>query len=298
MYPLKVNPICVLFRLNMEGTAGLHALPQWRCLLSFLPREPAVLVLRSRPHGALLPAHLRLPKQPHRQRGRAAHEGARALGGCAPVCQPPARRQQQPHSSCQTWPRGQPGQAALSSQGARGRGEEPMRPEWCWPHSSGHWSAAGALPGGELQWGRAQWDVMGPPGTRHSWVASLAAFHAPLLFLCCCRFVSLIYQHCLCLETFVKLFLFPSCPIHPRDTGRPRILACSCTSRLPILSEMDGWKQHITSRCEFWSKRCTQTPVTPQLKTEGKEYPGIFQFGLLFSEGIWLQPDLSQAILV
>lgn len=155
MYPLKVNPTSVLFRLTMEGRDGLHALlQQWRCLLSFLPREPSVLVLCSRPHGPLLPAHLRLPKQPHRQRGRAAHEGARALGGRAPVCQPPARRQQQPHSSsCQTRPRGQPGQAALSSQGAHGRGEERMRPERCWPRGSGRWlchgvNCSGAVPSG------------------------------------------------------------------------------------------------------------------------------------------------------
>lgn len=117
-------------------------------------------------------------------------------------------------------------------------------------------------------------------------MASLAAFHAPLLFLCRCRFIPLIYQHYLCLETFVKLFLFPPCPIHPRDTEKLRILACSCLSGLLILRETDGWKQHITSRCEFWNKRCTQAPVTPLLTTEGKECPGIIQFGLLFSEGI------------
>lgn len=51
--------------------------------------------------------------------------------------------------------------------------------------------------------------VTGPPGTG---TASLAAFHAPLLFLCRCMFISLIYQHYLCLETFVKLFLFPALP--------------------------------------------------------------------------------------
>lgn len=150
-----------------------------------------MLVLRSRPHGPVLPAHLRLPKQPHGQRGGAAHEGARALGGRAAVRQPPARRQQQPHSSCQSRPRGQPGQAALSSQGAHGRGEERMRPE------------QSRDPGTAVRPSRG---CQGP-GT-----ASLAAFHAPLLFLCRCRFISLIYQHYLCLETFVKLFLFPALP--------------------------------------------------------------------------------------
>ena len=111
-------------------------------------------MLCSRPHGPLLPAHLRLPKQPHRQCGCTAHEGPGALGGCASVCQPPACHQQQPHSSCQICPRGQPGQAALSSQGAHGRGEECMRLDRCWPLCSGQERATGTLPRGVLQCGR------------------------------------------------------------------------------------------------------------------------------------------------
>lgn len=111
-----------------------------------------MLMLRSRSHGPLLPAHLWLPKQPHCQCGCTAHEGQGALRGCAAVCQPPAHHWQ-PHSSCQTQPRQQPGQAALSSQGAHGRGEECMRPDCHWPHILG--AKTRALPSMELRSGRA-----------------------------------------------------------------------------------------------------------------------------------------------
>lgn len=191
-----------------EQSDSSHDLPhQWWCLVSFLPREPAVLVLRSRPHGPLLPANLRLPKQPHRQRGCAAHEGQGALGGCAPVCQPPARCQQQPPSSCQTRPWRQPGQAALSGQGAHGRGEECMRPDQRQPLGPGQGPAARALLWGELQCGCAPAGHHGATRDPEIRLASLAAFHVTLLFLHLCRFIPLIYQHYLCLETFVKLFL-------------------------------------------------------------------------------------------
>lgn len=230
MYPLKVTPISVLFRLTMEGTD----LPQqWWCLLCFLPREPSVLVLRSRPHGPVLPAHLRLPKQPHGQRGGAAHEGARALGGRVAVCQPPARRQQQPHSSCQSRPRGQPGQAALSSQGAHGRGEERMRPEQSRDPGTAVWPSRGCQGPAQPLW--------------------LPFMHPCFSCVAVCSFPWFISTICVWKRSW-SCFYSPPCPRHPRHTERPRIPACSCTCPLPILRERDGWKQQVTSRCEFWGK--------------------------------------------
>lgn len=61
-------------------------------------------------------------------------------------------------------------------------------------------------------------------------MASLAAFHAPLLLLCRCRFILLIYRHYLCLEILLKLFLAPLS--HPRNAEMPGTLVSSCTSHL------------------------------------------------------------------
>lgn len=159
-----------------------------------------------------------------------------------------------------------------------------MRPDRRRPLSSGQGPAAGALPWGELQCGRAPAGCHGATRDLADLNGLFGCLSCTLAFLRRCRFIPLIYRHYLCLETFVKLFLAP--PPHPRDTKTPRILACSHKSQLPIPHEMEGWQQGSTSRCEVWGTRGIQASFTPPRTAEVKEYAGIYQFGLLFSDGI------------
>lgn len=242
MYPLKISPISVLFTLTMEGTDVFHDLPQ-QWLASLLPPQGALCARAAFQTPWACPS---CPPTAARATARPAwrrcawRRASTRRPCCSPptCCPPPAAAPRPPPSPAPRAP----------------RTSSPLQPRSTWRATRAYES--GALP--PVPCRGVNCSVAVPSGTSgatrdpHSWAASLAAFHAPLLFLCRCRFISPIYQHYLCLETLVKLFLSPPCPVHPRDTEK--IVACSCTSQLPILCEMDGWKQHITSRCEFWGQ--------------------------------------------
>lgn len=146
-----------------------------------------------------------------------------------------------------------------------------------------------------------QQDVTGPPGTSQIWVAFLAAFHTPLLFLRRCRFIPLIYQHYLCLETFVKLFLAPPLPSSQghRNTQDPDLLP-HISGPHPVRDGglAEGW------RFQMWGPEQERHPVviypTVHRRSEGicryiPVWPAVFWWHLTSTKSIPGKPGVKEA---